>query len=155
MCQILVSKIYYSGQKLMRHVIIFHSESINNPKLPNSRVQSPTGIFWSRCLGSSSLQETDYFPCSNGVIYGSQKFTGKQGNRVRLWGAPISLFLIYIIGDVKVWHQSSEVKTSKWSEQDRATELWRQTFTLLNTYTQKSDIRVSSSVLGETFSLLL
>ena len=64
------------------------------PKSPNSRVRLPTGIFWKGGgLGSSSLQATDRFLQFNGVTYDSQKFTGKQGSRVRWWGGPNLPFL--------------------------------------------------------------
>ena len=77
----------------MRRVTIFCTENINTPKSLNSRVQSPTGIFWSGCFGSSSLQATDPFPQSNVVTYGFQRFIGKQGNKVRWWEGPNVPFL--------------------------------------------------------------
>ena len=39
---------------------IFHTESINTPKSPNSRVQSPTRIYTSGCLGLSSVAYVTY-----------------------------------------------------------------------------------------------
>ena len=58
-------------------------------------------------------------------------FKTLQGNKVTGLddeGPPMSIFWVYVIGDVKVWRQSPEAETSEQSKQVRAAEVWRQSF---------------------------
>ena len=48
------------SQKVIGHVTIFHTKSINTPKSPNSRVHSRKMIHRSECLGLSSMTYMTY-----------------------------------------------------------------------------------------------
>ena len=48
------------GQNVIERVMILHTESVNTPKLPNSRLQSPIGFYKSGCLGLRSMVYVTY-----------------------------------------------------------------------------------------------
>ena len=102
-----IEKWSWCGKKIM------YSEVINTPYLPNSRVQSPTGISWSWDLNSYSLNKKPSFPQASAPTYGSQNVSS---NRVTGWddeGVPMYVFEVYVISDIKIWRQSSKVERSK------------------------------------------
>ena len=98
---------------------VFCTESINTPKLPNSRVQLPMGIYRSGCLSISSMAYATYSNSLQINLYQSQleKVPIRWNNRVGWWRNPISRYL-YITGqtsefDARLWSWKGTSEASK------------------------------------------